>query len=243
VHLGEVESLEPGTVKLRGGGKLEADVIIKNLGFLNPDPDDLMGGVCEVVGHQRYRPPIWITPRVLMFRTEHPDVRREQIKRMSEMYTWPASAPFMNEVWLSVYMFFRRHPEKLKELLASDAVPDVRISEGSILDSSIGLHAAVSMDEALRSKVHDLKVGIRRDMHSRYSPKGTPKAMRPMAFMAGFAKENMQYWEESCEKIAGDRHAVPYIGGALMSAFTGGAPKDKKQSQSESQRPVGQAAL
>lgn len=62
--------------------RIKADIVIKTIGFeqmSHSEEGDLIGGVCEVFGPsgariQTCRPPIWITPRVLILRYEELNV-------------------------------------------------------------------------------------------------------------------------------------------------------------------------
>ena len=57
--------------------KYPCDIIVKNFGFEPPDAH-----LAGIVGQQTIRPPIWLTPRMLLFKAEHNmTVRLQLVKR------------------------------------------------------------------------------------------------------------------------------------------------------------------
>ena len=59
--------------------KYPCDIIVKNFGFEPPDAH-----LAGIVGQQTIRPPIWLTPRILLFKAEHNMTVRLQLTRQTQ---------------------------------------------------------------------------------------------------------------------------------------------------------------
>jgi len=217
VHVGEIDHLEADTVVIRhrkhGLQRLLADIVIKNCGFEHPEEGDCMGGICEVVGHREYMPPIWITPRILAFRheTDLPPLSEEQYKCGAELFNFVGSAPFGVTVQLEIYLHFRERPEMLKELLKSLATQAVALSKTTKLDISRGINAALSADENLRAKINARRRVVNEETWRQYAPPGTPTSALHDKWIGGLLSQNYADWMETCRMLTGDPHAVPYV--------------------------------
>lgn len=229
VHKDRVASLEESCVVLESGERLQADVVIKNLGFERPDFNERFGCLCEVSG--RYRPPIWISRRVLQFRTEPAPMDWEDLKHRAELYNLPASAPFLNDLWTEIYLHYRARPKELRALLDGPELPSVPLSKATFLEYSRGLHVVLSKSSELREKVKKLRSALNTEAHKFYSPRGIPDEMRDKAWVLGFLHQNRLDWREDCRKITGNPDAVPYVWEDFASLM--GASK----------RPSGKSAL
>jgi len=202
VNQGELESMT-----------LQADVIIKNFGFDDPDADNRMGGICEVTGQAHCRPPIWISPRISTFRhcTEVAQLAPHERVHADELFNFVGSGTFASSAYLEIYLHYRQHPELLRRLLSSSELPRTLISETTKLDLSRGLQAALSFDEDVRRKVNARRRAINEETWRRYAPEGSPAGLRRRAWVAGFLERNRADWEEACRRLTGDPYAVPYI--------------------------------
>jgi cation diffusion facilitator CzcD-associated flavoprotein CzcO len=63
---GEVERVVEGGVVTTDGEQIDGEIIIKNFGFEPPDAH-----LANLVGRSNIRSPIWITPRMMLFKAEH----------------------------------------------------------------------------------------------------------------------------------------------------------------------------
>jgi len=220
VHTGEVSHVEPCTVVIDqgkdGSKRIRADALIKNFGFESPDQEDRMGGTCEVVAQRTCSPPIWITPRIITFRhcTEVASMAAEDWAHADELFNFVGSGTFASSAYLEIFLHYRRRPEQLRRLLDSDRLPRKPISKTTKLDMSRGLEGALAFDKGLRERVNAQRRAINEATWQRYARPGTAARLMHKAWVQGFLEQNRADWEDTCRRLTGDPHAVPYIWGS-----------------------------
>eukprot|EP00747_Dinoflagellata_sp_TGD_P180154 gnl/TRDRNA2_/TRDRNA2_32140_c0_seq1.p1 gnl/TRDRNA2_/TRDRNA2_32140_c0~~gnl/TRDRNA2_/TRDRNA2_32140_c0_seq1.p1 ORF type:complete len:603 (+),score=87.14 gnl/TRDRNA2_/TRDRNA2_32140_c0_seq1:61-1809(+) len=220
VHNAEISRLAKGTAVLSTGERLDADVCIKNVGFENPEKGDRMGGICEVIGHRTYRPPMWITERVVCFRSEMKPMDPRDPRLKTDLYNIPASAPTLATINMEIFLHFYRHPSELAKLLNSDEVPKIELSEATYLHHCHGLYAVLKSNASLQAKMDAIRKEMSTNTWKRYSPPGLPLEAQKMMWMHGFLKENREAWRHDCFLLTGDPNAVPFIWDNLLQLMS-----------------------
>mmetsp|Transcript_113346 Transcript_113346/g.231952 ORF Transcript_113346/g.231952 Transcript_113346/m.231952 type:complete len:178 (-) Transcript_113346:7-540(-) len=162
---------------------------------------------------------MWITPRVITFKTEHAPMQKEDFPHVGELFNLPASAPFMSTMWQEIYLHFRHRPEALEKLFAGPELPEVPFSRGTFLQMSRGLHACLSSDDDLRAKINLSRRRMNENVWQRYSPSGTPTSMKGLAWIGEFLRQNRADWMDACQRLSGDPHAVPYVWEDFFTMF------------------------
>ena len=69
----------------------------------------------------------------------------------------------------------------------------------------------LSSDKGLRERVNANRKRLNDETFKYYAAPGASKEEAQATWAVGFLRRNKQDWEDSCETLAGDRHAVPYL--------------------------------
>jgi len=214
VDVGEITCFEHGAIVV-DGKRIEADMVIKCLGFDNNSLSNTDCGVLKVVGSRdfKFRPPIWITPRVFNFRNEadlHP-LSEEELSESKHLYNLPYAATLTCELWVEIFLFFRTRPAEAKQIL--DKLPVIDTSRITLLDLSKGLYTVLSAYPDLQEKVTAIRQQFNRRFRERYSSQGSTDH----AWIAAFLQENKSDWQDMCMQLTGDPNKVPYVWNDLLS--------------------------
>jgi hypothetical protein len=122
---------------------------------------------------------------------------------------WVGSAPHGTGVWTEIFLHFMKQPDALAELF--EQLPRTALSATGGADISRGMRIVLSSDKGLLGRVNANRKRLNDETFKYYSAPGATKEEAEATWVVGFLRRNRQDWEESCETLAGDRHAVPYM--------------------------------
>ena len=112
-------------------------------------------------------------------------------------------------VWTEVFLHFMKRPEALAELF--EQLPRTALSATGGADVSRGIRIALSSDEGLLARVNANRKRLNDETFKYYAAPGASKEEAEATWAVGFLRRNKRDWEDSCETLAGDRRAVPYL--------------------------------
>eukprot|EP00947_MAST-08B_sp_MAST-8B-sp1_P000195 g195.t1 len=205
---GEISRLtETGVVLTTGEAIDGVDVIIKNVGF--QDPDAWIG---PVVGQTHMHSPCVINERVWLIKAERARMTREWQRDLGgaeaflDFINIPAVAPALARAFSELFAYYAARPSALRALMDTGALPRVPIGRDTGLHWSRGQWAMMTADPAIQDRVNACRRQIATDVRSRWT-------------WADYFKANRQWWRYCCKRMTGDEDAVPYIWEHLESAF------------------------
>jgi len=192
---GSVAEVLPDGVITTDGETIDADVIIKNFGFEDPD-----GWIPNVCGIDEVHSPMIISKRIWLFKCERAKPTPEMFGSgdVGSILNLPAAATVFAEMFTEMFDHYSNHEDELNDLLEPGKLPTPKLGSETYLHMCKGFWTMMQHNPDVAARVNNARRQLGRNTKERYD-------------MGEFIKQNRKWWKECCQRITGDEDSVPYI--------------------------------